>query len=158
MSRGCGSCNACCKLLNVPDISKPARMLCWWTTVHGGCARQAEKPDMAALVFGADGNAEPQEGKDMALQACAQFKCLWLASQTRDDPGEVMPRHWRPDMSHVVMGPHDREDPLLLHVQVDPDHPTAWRDPDIFGYLSRIVERGGKVEIILGEIHFELEA
>lgn len=139
MARSCGACNLCCKLLRVPDIDKPAQMLCWWTTIHGGCSRQAEKPDTPEL------------------QACAQFQCLWLASQTRDDPGEVMPRHWRPDISHVVMGPKDKDNELLLYVQVDPAHPSAWTDPEINTYLRGMVERGCEIEIVLGEQHFRLE-
>jgi len=133
MPLGCGACNLCCKLLGVPDINKPARMLCWWTGVHGGCARHAEK------------HTDPQ------LLACAQFKCLWLESQTHEDQTKRMPRHLRPDLSHVVIGPPDRNDDTLAYVQVDPDYPRSWQAPEIKSYLDGIISRGGKLEVIIGD-------
>lgn len=160
MARDCGSCSVCCKLLRVPDIDKPSGMVCWWTTVHGGCTRQAEKPDPTRVEFDAETGIfslpADQEGKDLALLACAQFQCLWLASQARSE-SEVMPRHWRPDWSHVLLGPKDKDNDLLLHVHVDPEHPSAWKEPEIYGYLCRMVERGCEVEINVGEQRFLLE-
>ena len=135
--RDCGSCNLCCTLLGVPDINKPARMTCWWTTVHGGCQRQGEK------------------ATDPALTACAQFECVWLESQKLDE-AKVMPRMWRPDMTGVVLGPKDRDDETLLFVQVDPSRPTAWREEPILSLLNGILDRGGKLEIIVGETHLRL--
>ena len=137
MTLGCGACNLCCRLLAVPDIHKPARMLCWWTNIHGGCSRQHEKPQ----TF--DPNHE--------LMACAQFECLWLASQAHEDESKRMPRHLRPDQSHIVMGPQDRHDDTLIYIQVDPDHPTAWKEPEIQHHLQGIIARGGRVEVIVGE-------
>lgn len=139
---GCGACNLCCRLLAVPDIHKPARMLCWWTGLHGGCARQSEKP----TEF--DPNSD--------LMACKQFECLWLASQTHPDESKRLPRHLRPDQSHVVFGPQDRQDETLIYVNVDPDYPSSWKEPEIEDYLKGIRDRGGRVELIVGEKHVEL--
>ena len=130
----CGACNLCCKLLQVPDINKPARMLCWWTDIHGGCQRHKEKET------------------DPSLQACRQFKCVWLASQDHEDETKRGKRFMRPDQTHVVFGPFDREDPLLLYVQVDPEHPSAWKEPHVSAYLEEILSKGAKVEIIIDEI------
>lgn len=140
MPLGCGACNLCCKLLAVPDINKPARMLCWWTGVHGGCQRQSEK------------------ASDPALLACAQFKCLWLASQTHENEEYHQPRAMRPDITHVVIGPYDREDDTLIYVQVDPEHPSAWKKEPVASYLRGIMDRGGKCELVIGERHVRLEA
>lgn len=133
----CGACNLCCKVLSVPDIEKPARMTCWWTTMHGGCQRHAEKLT------------------DPKLLACAQFKCLWLESQERE--GLEMPRIMRPDQSHVCMGPQDRDDSSLLYVHVDPDFPDAWTNEPTFSYLMDIVVRGGHIEVHVGDERFRLE-
>jgi len=149
MPRTCGACNACCKLLRIPDLDKPAGMLCEWTTIHGGCSRQAEKPKDPF---------NPVPGEAYELAACAQFKCVWLQSQTRTDPGEIQPRHWRPDISHVMMGPKDRDNELHLFVHVDPNYPNAWTEPEINAYLRGMVERGCEVEIVIGETTFMLEA
>lgn len=132
-SLSCGACNLCCKLLEVKDIGKPARMSCWWTTVHGGCFRHSEKATAPELA------------------ACHQWECVWLNSQKHEDVSLRQPRHLRPDMTHVVLGPQDPEDRTLLYVNVDPDHPSAWKKGPIATYLQQIVERGGKLEIIVGD-------
>lgn len=136
---GCGACAMCCTLLQVPDIGKPARMTCWWTTVHGGCARHADKKT------------------DPALEACDQFQCVWLASQTLDDPKLRQPRRMRPDFTHVVLGPQDPDDRGLLYVQVDPNFPTAWREGEIGVYLRDIVTKGARLEVIIGDTRVEIE-
>lgn len=135
---GCGSCNLCCKLLAVPDIHKPARMLCWWTTIHGGCSRHEEK------------STAPE------LAACASWKCVWLASQTHPDLSKRLPRHLRPDQCHVVLGPQDRDNPNLLYIHVDPAHPTSWKDSEIGRYIEDIQDRGGLIEVIVGESRVDM--
>lgn len=100
--------------------------------MHGGCARHAEKDS------------------DPALQACAQFECLWLQSQRREDV-PTWPRTLRPDQCHVVFGPQDREDEFLLFVHVDPRHPKAWRTPDIQARIQGILDGGGRVEVHVGD-------
>ncbi len=137
--RDCGACNACCTLLMVPDIGKPAKMTCWWTTVHGGCSRQAEK------------ETDPQ------LQACAQFACLWLESQVLAEEAMVMSRNMRPDMSHVLMF-RDNNDPKLLWAQVDPRFPNAWQEEPVAGYLNGFLSRGGRLEVVIDERHVKLPA
>lgn len=138
MSLGCGSCSLCCTLLKVTDISKPAGMTCWWTTVHGGCQRHAEKTSAPELA------------------ACGQWKCLWLESQNHPDPTRRQDRAARPDMIHVVMGPRDPNDQTLLYVHVDPRFPNAWKEPRISEYLAEIVERGVKLHISIGERQVEV--
>jgi hypothetical protein len=158
--RDCGSCNLCCKLLMVPDIHKPANMTCWWTTVHGGCVRHGEKPDPNEV------DQEPgtsvftlrpsQAGKDLALLACASFRCLWLDSQFHEDAELRQMRPMRPDFTHVVMYPETVEEKKLLHVNVDPAFPDAWlRDP-VRSYLNDVMAQGAQLEVIIGEHRFEI--
>lgn len=123
----------------VPDIKKPAHMTCWHTNIHGGCAVHKDKET------------------DPSLQACRQFKCLWLASQTHPDETKRKPRQERPDITRVVMGYVDRDDDKLIYIQVDPKFPNAWRHPVVLADLQGIVDRGGKVEIIINEKHFKFE-
>jgi hypothetical protein len=56
-----------------------------------------------------------------------------------------------------MMGPQDREDSTLIYVHVDPEFPEAWRNPNVLAYLSGMLERGGKVEMIIGETRFMLK-
>ncbi len=141
--------------MSVPDIGKPAQMTCWWTTIHGGCTRQGDKPDPTKVIYNSDTNEfrlfPGEEGKDLDLLACATFKCLWLDSQSHPDETKRMPRRLRPDQSYVMFGPQDTEDETLLHVSVDPDHATAWQKPEIVDFINRIIERGGKIELIVGD-------
>jgi hypothetical protein len=158
--RDCGSCNLCCKLLHVPDIGKPAQMKCWWTTLHGGCLRQNEKPNPAAVdhneATGVFTLHPSEEGKDLNLLACATFECLWLNSQKHEEVSRRQPRHFRPDITHVVIGPQDPSDNMVLHIQVDPAHPDAWRAPEIATQLNEIIRGGARIGVNLGEISFEL--
>lgn len=157
MSLGCGSCNVCCKLLNVPDIGKPSGMACWWTGVHGGCARHSEKPKPENVVL-ESGRFVLKDGDrgDMALAACAQFRCLWLDSQRSPDADVRLPRHMRPDFTHVMMGPQDQEDETLLYVHVDPNWQDAWRQEPIASYLNDILSRGGRIHLMIGEARLDL--
>jgi hypothetical protein len=132
----CGACNLCCKLLAVPDIGKPARMLCWHTGLHGGCAVHREKET------------------DPKLTACHQWKCVWLASQGLEDETKRGSRMLRPDMCHVVLGPFDRDDPHLLYVQVDPAYSAAWKNSHVQAYLSEVISKGARIEVIIDEVRF----
>lgn len=159
-SRDCGACNLCCKLLHVPDIGKPAQMTCWWTTVHGGCLRQKDKPNPAAVDFneatGIFTLQSSQEGKDLSLLACATFQCLWLNSQSHEDISRRKPRYLRPDITHVVIGPQNPHDEMVLPVQVDPAYADAWRQEPIAGELNALITRGARLTINVGEISFEV--
>lgn len=135
----CGACGFCCRVLAVPDIQKPALMTCEHVGLHGGCAVQHTKLT------------------DPKMAACAAFKCLWLDSQDHENEEWRMGRHLRPDISHVMFGPPDRENDKKLFVHVDSRHPTAWKDEEIMDYLREIVKKGGTIEIVVGERHFPFE-
>lgn len=138
MSHSCGACNLCCKVLGVPDIQKPRNMVCWWTTVHGGCSRHGEK------------KTAPE------LEACDTFKCLWLHTQENPDPELRQPMILRPDRTHVMMGPRDPENEALIYVHVDPKHPNAWKHPNVQFYINDFLARGATIKITIGEISVTL--
>lgn len=150
--RDCGSCNLCCTLLGVPDIGKPMGMTCWCTGLHGGCSRQNEKPLIAADL--SIDTSDP--AKDQSLAACAQFSCVWLESQFHPDETKVMSRMLRPDICHVVMGPVDKDNSMLLHVHVDPENPNAWREGMIQDHLQQILRLGGEISLSVGDSKIEM--
>ena len=138
-SLSCGSCNLCCNLLAIPDLGKPARQWCAHALrPHGGCAVHHLKA------------ATPN------LKACADFECLWLQSQRRTDPNDRLPRHLRPNISHVMFGPFDPEDDMHLFVHVDPEHAASWRDNLIQERLQGFLEKGAKITVVIGEAHIEM--
>lgn len=53
-----------------------------------------------------------------------------------------------------MFGPQDREDETLIYVHVDPDFPDAWVDLGVLNYLRGIINRGGRVELFVGEERF----
>ena len=133
----CGACSACCYLMAVPDIQKPA-------CVH--CAHEA-RPHGGCLVYGTD--AKPQ--------ACSDFACLWLVSQSRPT-AERMIYGVRPDRSKVMMhDARDEDNPNVMYVHVDPAHPGAWRWAPILDHINQVMRRGCAVHIIIGMRRIVLE-
>ena len=59
----CGECTACCTLLAVAELNKPAR----WTCDHAGC--------QGCRVY------------DDRPMSCRAFNCLWLRGGLPSDPG-----------------------------------------------------------------------
>lgn len=131
----CGACNFCCRVLDIKSLSKPAHMLCWNTGLHGGCSVQHLKTS------------------DPSLAVCAGFKCVWLESQNFEDESRHGSRPMRPDQSHVMFI-RDNVDPKLLWVHVDPNHREAWRNMPVSAYLDEVIEKGGHLEIIVGDTSF----
>lgn len=133
----CGSCNLCCRLLAVPDLQKPACIWCEHAgRPHGGCAIHAA-PEFP--------------------QACRDFHCLWLVSQSHPPA-----RRWilglRPDRSAVVF--HDArnpDDPNTLYVHVDPDKPEAWQWEPVMAEIDMVRKAGGSVHVIIGMRRIVLE-
>lgn len=125
----------CCSVLDIKSLAKPAHILCWNTGLHGGCKVQHLKDS------------------DPSLAVCRDFACIWLESQSFDDPSRRGARSMRPDQSHVMFI-RDLIDPKLLWVHVDPKHRDAWREPGVGNYLDEVLSKGGRLEIIIGDDHF----
>src|SRR4051794_7261750 len=50
--RACGECVACCKVFHVPQLDKPADVLCRHAAgVGGGCSIYATRPDACRAYF-----------------------------------------------------------------------------------------------------------
>jgi hypothetical protein len=50
MTRECGSCTACCELLEIVELEKPRGILCQHCTSGQGCAIYATRPKSAATT------------------------------------------------------------------------------------------------------------
>jgi hypothetical protein len=73
MTKSCGDCGLCCKLLGVAPIDKPAGQWCAHYSRKGGCGIYAQRP-----------------------APCASFRCLWLDAEKLDET-------WRPAKAKFVM-------------------------------------------------------
>lgn len=119
MSRSCGDCQLCCRLLAVVPLKKLAGQRC----VH-------QKFKVGCKVYNAIGM--PPE--------CSIWSCRWLVG---DDTADLA----RPDRSHYVIdimpdfvtATNDGTsfDIEVIQVWVDPAHPDAHRDPALRAYLDR---------------------
>jgi hypothetical protein len=126
MTRQCGDCQLCCRLLPVPPLGKKANERCEHQKFGKGCAIYLKR-------------RMPME--------CRLWNCRWLVN---DDTADLS----RPDRSHYVidiMPDHisleDNDTKARIEVQVvqiwlDPSHPEAHRDPQLRAYLLRRAEQG----------------
>jgi hypothetical protein len=144
MALGCDGCAACCHLLSVEEIDKPA---CQWCTkivrdANGRrCGIHEEKP-----------------------YACRAFECLWLVTQSVN--GKEMQPELRPDRSHVVFamdahvtGADEIDDNnRTLYAHVDPYWPTAWRRGLPKLAIDTFLARGGSVMVFIGPQYYERRA
>jgi hypothetical protein len=127
MSRVCGDCQLCCRLLPTAEIDKPALLRCPHQKHGVGCAIYANRP-----------------------MSCQLWSCRWLMDQpgTRDLP--------RPDRANYVvdsfpdfitMVPDDGSTPAhieVIQVWVDPNYKDAHRAASFRTWL----EGQGKPAII----------
>lgn len=137
ITRKCGACQLCCKLLPVKAVKKPAGARCIHQKVGKGCA----------LYHTVVGNL-----KLMPIE-CHMWTCAWL-SQPR---ARGLPR---PDRSGYVVDTmpdyvtvQDGTDGTPVRIQavqvwVDPSKPDAHRDPALRAYLEDRAASEGVVAII----------
>jgi hypothetical protein len=124
MSRACGDCQLCCRLLPVRELGKTAGQRCKHQKFGKGCAvyRTHEMP-----------------------AACALWNCRWLVN---DDCDELS----RPDRSHYVIdvmpdfvtAQYDGKEQNIpiAQVWIDPKYPDAHRDPALRRWMMRRAAEG----------------
>lgn len=127
MTRRCGECTLCCKLLPVRELGKGANERCRFQS-HKGCR-----------VY-----HQPRKGFPVS---CSLWNCRWLV-----DPETTKLR--RPDRSHYVVDimpdlvrvdnndTGESQEISVVVVWVDRAFPDAWRDPE----LLAIAEKNGTRE------------
>ena len=127
--RECGGCTACCTLVPVYEISKPANTKCKYQYFKG-CRLYHDK---TAMPMG-----------------CQLWSCRWLAN---DDTGDLP----RPDRAHYVIDilpdfiritneDQTETEMPVIQIWIDPKHPDAWRTDEFRAYMDR---RGAEGNAIL---------
>ena len=126
MTRQCGDCQLCCKLLPVVSLSKKAGQRCQHQKHHKGCA-----------VYHRLGM--PPE--------CAIWNCRWLINDDADDLS-------RPDRAHYVIDispdfvtavdntTGEQTNVQIVQIWIDPKYPEAHRDPALRRWMRRRAEEG----------------
>lgn len=126
MTRQCGDCQLCCRLLPVPPLGKTAGERCKHQKFGKGCAIYHE-PGM------------PSE--------CALWSCRWLVNDDTDDLS-------RPDRSHYVIDimpdfitlSQDEtgvsQNIQVVQIWIDQRYPDAHRDPALRRWMFRRAQEG----------------
>lgn len=81
LTRACDGCTLCCKVMNVPELDKPAGVWCADCTVGQGCGRYETRPS-----------------------TCRTFQCGFLADPALDE-------RWRPSTARfvlIILAPEER--------------------------------------------------
>lgn len=119
-TRTCGGCTACCKIMPVAEIEKPALTRCPHQRTGKGCAIYERRPG-----------------------SCRLWSCAWLLAP------EEMRDLARPDRSGYVIdmlpdfvtlrddNTGETTDVPVLQVWTSPNRPEAHRDPALRAYLER---------------------
>jgi hypothetical protein len=122
LTRRCGGCTLCCRLLPVPALDKGYDTCCQHQRSGTGCAIYNDRP-----------------------LACESWSCAWLCEATGT---EGMPR---PDQLHFVIDPFPdrikivREGKIgtfsAAQVWLDPAFPAVRHDPRLKAYMLLAAER-----------------
>lgn len=115
MTNHCGSCTACCRVFDIPQLEKPAGAWCQHCDIGKGCKIYEARP-----------------------QPCVEFECLWLISQKREDKREQLPASLRPDRCKVVFAPSTDE--TVMAALTMPHAPDAWRRPAVRSMIDTLVK------------------
>lgn len=120
MTRACGGCTLCCRLMPVRELAKGANTRCRYQRTGKGCAVYAT-------------HKQPP--------SCKIWSCAWLV-----DPETA--KLSRPDRSHYVIdvmpdyittvdnATGERRDHPVVQVWCDPKHRDAHRDPALREWLG----------------------
>jgi hypothetical protein len=121
MTRQCGDCQLCCKLVPVQSINKEGGTPCRFQKFHKGCTIY-HKPQM------------PPE--------CMVWNCRWLVNDDTDDLSRPDRVHYVIDVvpDFITIRPDDGSAPYNIQVAqvwVDPKHRDAHRDPALRRWMFR---------------------
>ena len=113
----CDGCTACCKMLNIRELDKPANVWCRHCDIGAGCTIYDTRPE-----------------------SCKVYECIWLQTQRGAKP---LALDLRPDKSRVIMGVANGGDDLVLYVS--PERPDAWKRGGIARVVAETRAKGFKV-------------
>ena len=142
MTRQCGSCELCCKLLPMTPRVRfaPATIQ---LAIGGGLLTAADALDATADFYKAAGERLPASTPRQRMHryakrplGCRFWNCRWLAE---DDTAELR----RPDRAHYVIDispdyvTQGGKTIPVLQIWCDRDYPDAHRDPELRAFIER---------------------
>lgn len=128
MTRHCGNCTLCCKLLPVRELGKAAGHRCAHQRMGKGCVIYKSRP-----------------------MSCVLWDCVWLSGDADLRRPDFSHYVVDPAPDYVTALPEDGGDKItipVVQVWVDPKFPDAHRDPALRAYLERRAREDGFAAII----------
>jgi hypothetical protein len=122
MSRTCGTCTLCCKLMKIAALKKPVGQWCPHCAVGQGCTIYAGRP--------------PE---------CAAFTCVWLSTP-------ALGEEWKPARSKIVLVYDARNNHLVAHVEAGNAaalKKSPYREK-LQDWMKAALPRGGRVYLAVG--------
>jgi hypothetical protein len=119
----CNGCTACCKVLKIRELEKPAHTWCEHCNIGVGCGIYDSRPE-----------------------ACRVYECLWLKTQSLPRP---IPFALRPDKSRVVIGTTNGGEEMVFYVT--PERPDAWNRGEFKKLVAEMRTRSVKMYVSLGD-------
>lgn len=119
----CDGCTACCKILKISELEKPANIWCRHCKVGEGCGIYETRPEV-----------------------CRSYACLWLKTQSLGRP--ISPG-LRPDKSRVVIGTTNHGEDVVFYVA--PDRPDAWNRGDFRKLVAELRASSIRLHVSCGE-------
>ena len=116
MTNHCGTCTACCRIFDIPELEKPAGKWCEHCEIGRGCSIYDSRPQM-----------------------CRDYECLWLQAQQKGN-FPLMGPEARPDKCKVVFTPTTNE--TIIAAITMPHAPDAWMRGAAKNVVEQLV-RGG---------------
>lgn len=121
--RSCDGCTACCRIMGVRELTKPANTRCRYCIPGQGCSIYETRP-----------------------HSCRTFGCVWLQTQRSEKP---LAPELRPDRSWVVMSTTNDGEDIVLNVT--PNRPHAWKHGPIGKLVAHMLADGITVLLKCGE-------
>jgi hypothetical protein len=160
MTRQCGECQLCCKLLPMKEGANDAYVETKAALIKMGVMTRAQQAETIREFFKPAGARCPHQRHhkgcavyDRRPFGCRVWSCRWLMN---DDAAELS----RPDRAHYVidMTPDfvtmrnnetgaEKKMPVV-QVWLDAGYPHAYRDPALLAFLERRAERDGHAALI----------
>ena len=112
----------CCRVYAIPQLDKPAGKWCQHCDIGKGCRVYETRPKL-----------------------CVDYECLWLMSQSRDDPRQRLAPELRPDRSKVVFS--TTTDPTIMAAITMPGLSDAWRKGPARQLIGTLVKAGIRVSV-----------
>jgi hypothetical protein len=118
-NNNCGTCTACCKVFAIAELQKKPGEWCKHCHIGVGCTVYEIRPD-----------------------ACQEFECLYLMSQSRAHP---MSESLRPDRCKIVFSPSTNEG--VLSGMTMPGAPLAWQKPEVRSLIAKLVKANFRIVV-----------